>query len=88
MTRHLLPICVLSIALAAWAFAGPATQPAAPPTTQPKAVNDFCIVETDHPVDDRETVVYKGQVIGFCCPDCKAQFLKDPDKYIGNLDQK
>ncbi|CAN5429542.1 hypothetical protein BH10PLA1_BH10PLA1_10790 [soil metagenome] len=53
------------------------------PTT--KAVNTMCPVETDHPVDDRMTIIYKGQVIGFCCEDCPAEFKKNPEKYLNNL---
>jgi YHS domain-containing protein len=26
--------------------------------------------------------VYKGQEVKLCCPDCKTDFDKDPDKYI------
>jgi YHS domain-containing protein len=26
--------------------------------------------------------VYKGQEVKLCCPDCKADFDKNPDKYM------
>ncbi len=30
---------------------------------------------------------YKGKRVYFCTQDCKEEFLKNPDKYIGNLPQ-
>jgi len=30
-------------------------------------------------------LVYKGQEIKFCCPDCVKDFKKDPDKYMKKL---
>ena len=29
--------------------------------------------------------VYKGQEVKLCCPDCKADFDKSPDKYIKKI---
>src|SRR5476651_405202 len=29
--------------------------------------------------------IYKGQEVKLCCPDCKAQFDKDPAKYIKKI---
>jgi YHS domain-containing protein len=29
--------------------------------------------------------VYQGQEIKFCCPDCKKDFLKDPQKYLKQI---
>ena len=29
-----------------------------------------------------DTTLYKGKVYGFCSVECKAQFKKDPEKYI------
>ena len=57
--------------------------PATAPTTKP--VNKMCIMHSEDPVDDRETVTYEGKVIGFCCEDCKRDFLKDPKKYIDRV---
>jgi YHS domain-containing protein len=31
------------------------------------------------------TFTYKGQVIAFCCDDCKEKFQKDPAKYIAKV---
>ncbi len=92
MTRMILSIACAAALLSGAAYAhehdmkspttGPTTK-ASGPTTKP--VNDMCIVETKNPVDDRELIFYNGQWIGFCCADCKADFKKNPEKYIGNL---
>ena len=31
-------------------------------------------------------LIYKNRLVRFCCPDCKAEFLKDPSKYIAKID--
>ena len=57
----------------------PATQPA-------KAINEFCAVDKDNPVDPTvPTLIYKGKVIGFCCEDCAPKFKKDPEYYMKDL---
>lgn len=57
------------------------------PTTKPAvAVNKFCPIERENPVDATvPTVTYKGKVIGFCCDDCPATFKKNPEKYMKDL---
>jgi len=30
---------------------------------------------------------YQGKKVYFCCPDCKAKFEEDPEKYIAKLPQ-
>jgi YHS domain-containing protein len=30
---------------------------------------------------------YKGKKVYFCCPSCKPEFEKNPEKYIGKLPQ-
>ena len=30
-------------------------------------------------------MTYKGQEVKFCCPDCKKDFDKDPDKYMKKI---
>jgi len=32
-------------------------------------------------------VEYKGKKVYFCCPECKAKFEKEPEKYIAKLPQ-
>jgi YHS domain-containing protein len=31
--------------------------------------------------------VYKGRLVRFCCPHCKADFNKDPAKYLAMIDK-
>jgi YHS domain-containing protein len=60
----------------------PATQAAA----AAKPINKNCAVEQDNPIDAKGgTYVYKGQTIGFCCPDCIKEFKKDPEKYMKTI---
>ena len=48
---------------------------------------DTCLVEGTKldGMGTTYTFVYQGQQIKFCCPDCKAVFLKDPDKYLKKI---
>ena len=39
------------------------------------------------PIDKKYYTEYKGQKVYFCCPDCKAQFAKEPEKYLSKLPQ-
>ena len=48
-------------------------------------VNKFCPLNPENPVDPAVTAVYDGKTIGFCCPDCIADFKKDPAKYMKTL---
>lgn len=34
------------------------------------------------------SAVYKGKTYYFCCKNCKAKFLKEPEKYIGKTQAK
>jgi YHS domain-containing protein len=59
------------------------------PTTKPadaaaKPVNTKCPVSGED-IDASKTIVYKGQTIAFCCPDCEKAFNKDPEKYMAKL---
>ncbi len=82
--------CALSTALVV-AADKPTTRrsetPATKPSTQPaKAINEFCAVDKDNPVDPTvPTVTYDGKVIGFCCEDCIPKFKKDPKAYMKDL---
>jgi YHS domain-containing protein len=60
----------------------PSQAPAA--STNAAPVNALCPV-LGKPVDPARTVVQDGQVIAFCCDDCKAQFLKDPKPFLAKL---
>ena len=41
-----------------------------------------CVVSNE-PLGDRpKRIVYQGQEVKFCCPDCIKDFNKDPQKYL------
>lgn len=40
-----------------------------------------------NPINKEYYTEYKGKKVYFCCPDCKAAFAKDPEKYIKDLPQ-
>ncbi|NOY05752.1 MAG: YHS domain-containing protein [Chlorobi bacterium] len=50
--------------------------------TDATPVNKYCMVVSEHEVDPKVTLDYKGTVYGFCCEDCIPKFKKDPEKYI------
>ena len=63
----------------------PAPAPAPPATgAAPAPVNATCPV-TGKPVDPAYQVVFRGKVIGFCCPNCPAAFWADPEKFTSKL---
>jgi hypothetical protein len=71
------------------ALAGCATPGDKPATTAPSAaavsqvpVNQYCIMDPNDLIDPTITCVYNGKTYGFCCPDCRKEFLKDPAKYV------
>jgi YHS domain-containing protein len=39
------------------------------------------------PIDKKYYTEYKGKKVYFCCPDCKEQFEKEPEKYLAKLPQ-
>ena len=63
------------------------TAPTTKATTQASAtpVNKKCPVSGDAVDPKVKTVQYQGKTIGFCCEDCVAPFLKNPEKYAKNL---
>ena len=36
-------------------------------------------------INEDQTVGFRGKVIGFCCGNCKAKFLKNPDAFLPKL---
>jgi uncharacterized membrane protein/YHS domain-containing protein len=46
----------------------------------PALLNALCPV-TGKPIDPEYQVLFRGRVIRFCCPNCSAKFLADPEKY-------
>jgi len=47
-------------------------------------INKKCPV-SGKDVNKEKTSEYEGQLIGFCCDDCKGKFDKEPAKYIGKV---
>jgi YHS domain-containing protein len=39
-------------------------------------------------IDKNIFVDYKGQRIYFCCPGCDAEFKKDPEKYVKEMESQ
>jgi YHS domain-containing protein len=48
-------------------------------------INAYCAVNPHDKVDPQYFTIYEGRKIGFCCPDCKAAFEKEPAKYMAAL---
>ncbi len=66
-------------------------QPVSPPSANaPAAVmtteQTMCPV-MGGAIDKSIFVEYKGKKVYFCCPSCKGEFEKDPEKYISKLPQ-
>jgi YHS domain-containing protein/mono/diheme cytochrome c family protein len=49
------------------------------------AINKKCPVRKNKNVSASKTSVFEGQVIGFCCGNCKKKFDKNPAAIIGNV---
>ena len=47
-----------------------------------KLANSECPV-TGEMIDPKYTIVYQGEEIQFCCPNCPKTFWEDPEKYLG-----
>lgn len=56
-------------------------------TASAVAWNKVCPVKGEEVDSDSPTVEYNGKVYGFCCPGCETKFLKDPEKYMKNLNE-
>jgi YHS domain-containing protein len=46
-----------------------------------------CPVMEGNPIDKNVFVMYKGKKVYFCCESCKAEFEKNPEKYVSKLPQ-
>jgi uncharacterized membrane protein len=57
---------------------------AAAPATNPVPMNAQCPI-SGKPVNPAKTVLHETTLIGFCCDDCKAQFVKDPKPILAKL---
>ncbi len=61
-------------------------------STEPAKENVAAVEQTTCPImggaiDKNIFTEYKGKKVYFCCPDCKAKFQADPEKYVANLPQ-
>lgn len=63
----------------------PGASVAAPASLEP--INKVCPV-TGNPINPKYLVLYKGQVIGFCCPNCPKDFWADPEACLAALKGK
>ena len=50
----------------------------------PAPANTTCPV-SGKPVDPAYQIVFRGKVIGFCCPNCPKEFWADPSKFASKL---
>ena len=62
------------------------TQPASPAVAA-AGEQTICPVMAGNPIDKNVFVEYKGKKVYFCCTQCKAQFEKNPEKYLPKLPQ-
>ena len=46
-----------------------------------------CPVMDGNKISKNVFVEYKGKKVYFCCADCKAKFLAEPEKYVAKLPQ-
>ena len=58
--------------------------PPAPAVAAAKPINTKCPI-SDKDIDAAQTFTYKNQLIAFCCGNCKGQFEKEPEKFIGKV---
>jgi YHS domain-containing protein len=46
-----------------------------------------CPIMDGNKISKNVFVEYKGKRVYFCCEDCKAKFLAEPEKYVAKLPQ-
>jgi xanthine dehydrogenase accessory factor len=59
----------------------PRRRAAEKPTPAPPAVDPVCGMRVD-PATARHTADVEGRMYYFCCPHCRAAFLRDPQQYL------
>ena len=87
--RRLLPFLVLPLlALVACGGRGAddgfSPQALAAAATAAGTVNGLCPVMLKPVILDLSST-HQGQKVGFCCPPCKPQFDKDPERYMKRM---
>lgn len=74
--RTVMAVLIIFGALQVGAFAG-----------EQVLTNEMCPVLRGNKVDPNVYVDYKGKRVYFCCTDCQATFLADPEPYLQYLPQ-
>ena len=82
----ILLITVLLIGVVIIAGCRKKTTPATAQAAAEAVLQKTCPI-TGKPVDQNMYTTYKGKKVYFCCPGCKPEFEKDPEKYIAKLPQ-
>jgi YHS domain-containing protein len=85
-------VAALAVVIALHAAPAATNAPTVTSTNQP-AVKPIPYPLKTCPVSDEKlgemgtpyVFVYQGQEIKLCCPDCKADFMKDPAKYLKKI---
>jgi YHS domain-containing protein len=86
-------VCILFAGLIVLEGCKNKSEPVPPPASAETAKSVSAVVEqTTCPVmggaiDKNVFVEYKGKKVYFCCPACKGEFEKNPEKYISKLPQ-
>jgi len=86
-------ICVLLVGILILNGCKKKSEPV-PPPSPPEAAKDIsaAVEQTTCPVmggaiNKDIFTEYKGKKVYFCCPACKGEFEKDPEKYVSKLPQ-
>jgi hypothetical protein len=83
-------LALLVLALAVVTIIGCKKKTADEPAVQTQTdeiVQTTCPVMVGNPIDQNVFVMYQGKKVYFCCPECKAKFQADPEKYLDKLPQ-
>jgi YHS domain-containing protein len=83
-------LALLVLALAVVTIIGCKKKTADEPAVQTQTdeiVQTTCPVMVGNPIDKNVFVMYQGKKVYFCCPECKAKFQADPEKYLDKLPQ-
>jgi YHS domain-containing protein len=54
---------------------------------EPNSIKQVLCPIMDEPINKDLYTEYKGKQVYFCCPGCKENFEKEPEKYLDKLPQ-
>lgn len=86
-------VCALLLGLMIFSGCENKTEPLSPPSpnsvqeTPSAAIEQTTCPVMGGPINKDIFVEYQGKKIYFCCPACKPEFEKSPEKYISKLPQ-